>query len=189
MATLLIVYGTTAGQTAKIAHLMAEIAAEHGVAVDVYDGRELPASFSIGEYDGVLVGASVHQRSRYQPCIRAFVKRHRATLERLPSAFFSVCLWAHSRSPRGQKHVNRYLDRFFRETGWRPRTVASFAGAYAYSRYGFATRLILRAIAWRRGGPTDTSRDHEFTDWQQVRQFAKEFVATLSASPVLAASQ
>ena len=46
------------------------------------------------------------------------------------------------------------------------------AGALAYTRYGFLTRFFMRRIAKKEGGPTDTSRDHELTDWGMVARFA-----------------
>ena len=31
--------------------------------------------------------------------------------------------------------------------------------------------MLMRRIARKKGGATDTSGDHEYTDWQQVSQF------------------
>jgi menaquinone-dependent protoporphyrinogen oxidase len=47
-----------------------------------------------------------------------------------------------------------------------------FAGKLAYTQYGVLTRWLMRRIAAREGGPTDTSRDHDLTDWVAVRDFA-----------------
>jgi menaquinone-dependent protoporphyrinogen oxidase len=49
----------------------------------------------------------------------------------------------------------------------------------AYTKYSLLLRLLLKYIAHRAGGPTDTSRDHEFTDWIQVERFATDFAAGL----------
>ena len=36
----------------------------------------------------------------------------------------------------------------------------------------------------RKGGhPTDTSRDHDFTDWAAVERFARECAGALAAAP------
>jgi menaquinone-dependent protoporphyrinogen IX oxidase len=32
------------------------------------------------------------------------------------------------------------------------------------------------------GHPTDTSRDHDFTDWDAVERFAREFAVTLAVA-------
>ena len=39
--------------------------------------------------------------------------------------------------------------------------------------------MLLKRISRRAGGPTDTSRDYEMTDWNQVVRFAAEFAASL----------
>jgi len=33
----------------------------------------------------------------------------------------------------------------------------------------------MRAISRREGGDTDMARDHEYTDWRAVEQFARDF--------------
>jgi menaquinone-dependent protoporphyrinogen oxidase len=53
-------------------------------------------------------------------------------------------------------------------------------GAMAYTRYDPVTRWIIKLINRRKGGPTDTSRDHEFTDWTAVALFARRFAATVT---------
>jgi menaquinone-dependent protoporphyrinogen oxidase len=50
--------------------------------------------------------------------------------------------------------------------------MAVFAGALLYSRYAWHERLIIRLIMWITNGPTDTSRDVDFTDWDRVRRFS-----------------
>jgi len=37
-------------------------------------------------------------------------------------------------------------------------------------------RFVMRRIAVKAGGPADTSRDHEMTDWDQVRAAADDLV-------------
>jgi len=54
-----------------------------------------------------------------------FVQKNRDTLERLPSAFFSVSLAAHGDT----EEAEGYVERFEQETGWRPARVALFGGA------------------------------------------------------------
>jgi menaquinone-dependent protoporphyrinogen oxidase len=52
----------------------------------------------------------------------------------------------------------------------------------AFTKYNPLMRWVLKQISKRAGGPTDTSRDHELTDWQQVEQFAEAFLTKLSQS-------
>jgi menaquinone-dependent protoporphyrinogen oxidase len=55
------------------------------------------------------------------------------------------------------------------------------AGRLAYTQYGLLKRFVMRRIALKAGGPTDTSRDHEMTDWEQVRAVAADVVCNLES--------
>jgi len=56
----------------------------------------------------------------------------------------------------------------------------------AYTKYTFFLRWVTRLVSSRRGGPTDTSRDHEFTNWADVERFAAEIGTMVpAAEPVL----
>lgn len=69
-----------------------------------------------------------------------------------------------------------------RETGWRPDEVAAFAGALKYSEYGPLTRVVMKRVARRYGGDTDTSRDYEYTDWDEVAAFAARVAERLDGA-------
>ena len=60
------------------------------------------------------------------------------------------------------------LEAFSARTGWHPGRAVSFAGALPYTRYNPLLRFVMKRISHT----TDTSRDHDFTDWKAVRAFA-----------------
>ncbi len=175
---ILILYGTSYGQTAKIAQEMARGLTAAGHTVTLVRGDELPRALSLRTFDGVIIGASV-LRGRHQRYIEQFVRRHCDTLSSIPSAFFSVSGAAASQDPQQREEARRVVDRFLTVAQWHPRRTATIAGAMAYTKYSPLLRLLLKYIARRAGGPTDTSRDHEFTDWTQVERFATDFAAGL----------
>ena len=41
----------------------------------------------------------------------------------------------------------------------------------------------MRFMASAKGAPTDTSKDHEYTDWDQLYAFLDEFVADAKENP------
>ena len=171
MARILVVYGTTEGQTAKIADVVADAlrAAGHDAeAVDVGRiGDTLPR-----DYDGVVVGASIHM-GKHDKHVVQLVRKNLDLLERLPSAFFSVSLAAHGDTQEAEGYVDRFED----ETGWRPARVALFSGALLYTQYGFVKRHLMRKIAKDKPGELglDTSRDYVYTEWDAVQRFAEHF--------------
>ena len=97
-----------------------------------------------------------------------------------PSAFFSVSASAASRDESGRRDAEVCMARFLDDTHWQPASVESIAGAMAFTKYNVFYRWILKQISKRSGGPTDTSRDHELTDWAQVQQFAEEFLSAVA---------
>jgi menaquinone-dependent protoporphyrinogen oxidase len=174
--TTLVVYGTGEGQTAKVAGRVVDHLDELGHEAEVYDVDDLPTDLDVTAYDAVLVGASIH-RGRQQKSVRRFVERHRDDLARRPSGFFQVSLSAAVDDETHHTEAMGYVDDLVESTGWHPDRVAVFGGALRYSEYGFITRSLMKAIAKNATGDTDTSRDYEYTDWEEVRAFAAEFAA------------
>lgn len=172
---ILIVYGTSYGQTAKIARHIAEIVMARGEIATTIDAETVPPDLILTAFDGVIVGGSViagkHQRS-----VRRFVLEHRDALDSLPCAFFSVSGSAGSPTEGGRESAQHYVDHFLRDTGWRPGTTQTIGGATLYTKYNPVLRWFMKQIARRSGGPTDTSRDYEFTDWSQVQRFVDRFL-------------
>jgi menaquinone-dependent protoporphyrinogen oxidase len=70
--------------------------------------------------------------------------------------------------------VERAVSKFLARTDWTPKATITLAGALLYRDYNWFFRLLLRIIAARRGGTTDTSRNHEYTQWDQVERFARD---------------
>jgi len=178
---ILILYGTSYGQTAKVARHIADTLTNRGDLTKVIDADAVPPDLELRDFGGVIIGASVI-RGQHQRCVRRFVTEHRDALNAMPSAFLSVSGSAASRDERGHDDARRCIEEFLRDTGWRPALTASVAGAMAFTKYNPLMRWVLKQISKRAGGPTDTSRDHELTDWQQVEQFAEAFLTKLPQS-------
>jgi menaquinone-dependent protoporphyrinogen oxidase len=176
MARVLILYGTSEGQTASISEYIAEVVRDHGQEAETLDVKELPRGFVLDGYEAVIVGASIHM-GEHEEYVRDFVERNHEALERIPSAFFSVSLTAREHTDEARAQSNEYVAKFTQETGWHPDMIGIFAGALRYTQYGFVKRHFMKKISKDKGSAdTDTSRDYEYTDWNDVRHFAEEFL-------------
>jgi menaquinone-dependent protoporphyrinogen oxidase len=173
MAHILLLYGTTEGQTRKIAAHVADRIRDQGHTVEMVASTAFNGPVPAAAFDGVLVAASVHA-GRHQGEIVRIVKANLTELLSLPSAFLSVSL-AVLDEPHHEE-AQGYVDQFLDETGWAPDLVETVAGALRYTKYGFVKRFIMKQISKRSGRPTDTSRDFEFTDWQQVARITDRFL-------------
>jgi menaquinone-dependent protoporphyrinogen oxidase len=181
---VLIVFASHDGQTEKIARFLAERMREKDHRVDVMDAAHPRPEVSLDRYQAVVIGAPV-RAGKYPRAAINFARANRARLEQMPAAFFSVCLAAASQKEAERRAALALPERFFRESGWRPRLVATFAGALRYTRYNWLIRFIMKRIAKAEGASTDTSRDHEYTDWNAVTAFAER---VLSYTPMAGSS-
>ena len=173
---ILVLYGTTEGQTRKIATFLADVFAAHGegaALVDATASQANPQSFS-----SALIAASLHE-GRYQSAVVDFARRNHDALNAMPTAFVSVSLSAASQDPEDLEGLSACVADFEQRTGWRPGEVHHVAGAFRFSQYDFLKRWAMKYVAYRRGQPTDASKDYELTDWEALRACAGDFLAGL----------
>ena len=132
------------GQTEKIAHFIAKKIRDPELEADVVGVRELPDDFSMNRCDEV------------------------------PSFLFSVSLSAAGKSERQKANAERCMEELLQRTTWAPWRKIALAGALRYRDYNPLLRWMMRRIARKENGETDTSRNYEYTDWQRVAVFANE---------------
>lgn len=181
MIQIPIFYATTEGQTARIAEQLAVSFRERGFSSDAIDVASPRAeTFDWTPVQAVLVGASLHM-GKHQAAATRFVHAHVDRLNAHPSAFFSVSLSAASKNPAEVETARRIARDFCVAAGWTPHRIVTMGGRLAYSKYGWFTRWMMRRIARKEGGPIDTSRDHELTDWSAVSALANDIVTQTQA--------
>lgn len=176
----LLVYGTTEGQTQKIAEFVSSHLTQHGHQTRVVNAiNATAASEDPREFDAVIIAASLHA-GRYQSSITHFVSKQLAAIDARPNAFLSVSLAAASDDHDDIQGLERCVDNFKQQTGWTPQRIHHVAGAFRYTAYDFLKRWAMKYIAYRKGAPTDTSLDHELTDRADLARFIDEFSTDVS---------
>jgi menaquinone-dependent protoporphyrinogen oxidase len=171
----LIVYASRKGQTRKVAARIGNVLEVAGFAVQVHEILEVPARLEVEDFDLVVLGSGV-RCGRHSGAVADFICAHREALAERPTAFFSVSGSAIPGTPDGEDRAREQVESFFEETEWLPDRTARFAGSVPYTRYGPLTRWIMKRVQQQAGRSTDTSRDHEYTDWVSVERFAAELV-------------
>lgn len=172
---LLLVYGTSEGQTEKISQFVADHLAQPGHRVLAVNAVEPTPAADPRDFDAVIIAASVHQ-GRDQSAIILYVREHLAAIDARPNAFLSVSLAAAGHEKEDVEGLKKCVADFTHETGWTPHCIHHVAGAFRYTAYDFLKRWAMKYIAYRKGGPTDTSRDYELTDWDELTRFVDSFV-------------
>ncbi|GIL01627.1 MAG: protoporphyrinogen oxidase [Alphaproteobacteria bacterium] len=172
---ILIAYATVEGQTRKVATRMADTIEAAGHQVVLADLAE-PGFAIPARYDAVILAAPIHLH-RYPGAMVRFVQNWKSALMEKPCAIVTVSLAIHSDNAVERAEAEAYPELLAVETGWAPAIRHHAAGALKYLEYDFFKRWMLRRIAAKEGGPVDTSRDHEFTDWAALDKFVMDFLA------------
>jgi menaquinone-dependent protoporphyrinogen oxidase len=174
MCELPVFYATTEGQTRRIAERVAEQVRKHGLnsrAIAIIS--EEASHIDWRRVRGAGLCASLHMQKHQAEAV-AFARVHRQGLSAIPSLFISISLAAASKRATEVEAAQRIAQKFATDTGWQPSRIASVAGRLAYTQYNWFVRMFMRRIASKEGGSTDTSRDHEYTDWVEVERLADE---------------
>lgn len=179
MARILIVYGTTEGHTGKIALHLSTFLRAAGNKVELFEtgSDQIPPL----NFDAYIVAGSLHQE-KHQASLVEFVRDHARELH--PAAFLSVSLTAVIKDAEHTASAARCMAAFYEETQWMPDRATPVAGALLYTKYDFLKRMLMRMIAKKEGGDTDTTRDHEYTDWAALDAFVLDFLHTKLLAPV-----
>ncbi len=188
MKPVLVAFATREGQTRKIAEHVAATIRARGDQEDLLDLRSgARVDLDLTGYAAIVLAASVHL-GKHEGEMVDFVKAHHEELEHLPTAFLSVSLSEagvedmtatfEARS-KAAIDVKRMIDDFCHQTGLHPSRVWPVAGALMYSEYGALVRFVMRRIAKRAGQSTDTTHDHEYTDWKGLHRFVDALMMEL----------
>ncbi len=167
----LVLYSTRDGQTHAIASYIASCMKEKAECdvIDLVHGEHV----NLSQYDQVLIGASIRY-GHFNAVLDKFIKRNVDQLYNMPSAFFCVNLTARKPEKRTPQ-TNPYVRKFLLATPWQPALCGVFAGALRYPRYRWIDKVMIQLIMRMTGGETDTSKEVEYTDWEQVKRFAEDF--------------
>ncbi len=178
MTDIAIVYGTTEGQTRKIARALCKRFTTHRLATRLFDAADHPDMAVINDAGAIIVAGSVHMHT-YQAALHHFVKEAAHRLNAVPTAFISVSLSAMG-DEEDLSNAEACVDRFLKDTGWQPDMVQHVSGALRYTKYDFFKRWVMKQIAKEHGLPIKVGQDYEFTDWIKLDEFADRFVASMA---------
>lgn len=181
MSDVPVFYATTDGHTRRIAERIVDRLHRHGIPSDAIDlATDAARQFNCRDARGAVVAASLRM-GRHQRAAHDFVSARREALSAVPSLFVSVSCSAASKNPGVREEARDIAARFVVDTGWTPWRLSCVAGALKYTRYNAFVRWFMRRIAAREGGPTDTTRDHDLTDWATVDRLADDLADQILA--------
>ena len=175
MKSVLVLYMSRGGHTARIARRLCEAIAEAGGRSEMMDLNEaVHEGVDWDRYDVMALGAPVLYGT-YHRSVFEFVAQHRARLEAKPNSFFNVSVVA--RTPeKATVEGNRYLQKFLQLSPWRPRDLKVIAGKVDYPSWTWYERLMIQMIMKFTHGPTDRRTVIDYTRWDEVRAYGKHLL-------------
>ena len=173
---ILLLYGTTEGQTRKIAeYVSSELHADEVMLVDVVD---TPPDLDLESFGAVILAGSLHAHHYQHPLVN-FARHHHEGLNQIPSLFISVSLTAAGHEPDDLKGLTTCAEAFVADTGWTPAQTLHVAGAFRFTEYDFFKGWVMRLIAKEKKVEVDPHQDLELTDWLALSRDIKVFRAGL----------
>ncbi len=161
----LVLYATRAGSTAEVADFVGKTLSEAGWSVDV---ERAEAVSGLDGYHAAVIGSAI-RRGSVLPEIRRFVKARRAELQRIPVAYFVVCMTLSRNTPETRAQADRFLDPLRSEVT--PAEVGLFAGKMDYSKLDTGSKLMAKLVGVPAG---------DFRDWQVIEAWSRRVGSQLA---------
>ena len=174
MGKVLLLFASREGQTEKVATRLARHLEKSGLAVHLVNAADEAAvsSIDLNAYDLLVFGASLHVGALERE-LAQYVNDNAHVIEKQARSFFLVSLSAATRDSAqraaslidARQKLNGQITVAFDDT-------EMIAGALRYSKYPLPLKWLMRRIAAKAGEQTETFRDYEYTDWDQVKRYA-----------------
>lgn len=175
MKSVLVLYMSRGGHTARIARRICESIAASGGRAEMMDINEaVREGVDWSRYDVLVLGAPVYYGT-YDQALFEFIDAHQAEFDSRPSSFFNVSVVA--RTPeKATVAGNRYMQKFLALSSWTPGDLKVIAGKVDYPSWGWLDSLMIRMIMKFTNGPTDKAAVIDFTDWADVEAYGRHLL-------------
>jgi menaquinone-dependent protoporphyrinogen oxidase len=168
----IIIYSSIDGMTKRICHYIKEILMLNNHLVDIFPIDNL--SQKIIEYDKIIIASSIRY-GKHNEQITTLINENTDFLNAKKTAFISVNLVAR-KIEKSKPNTNPYVIKFFNSIAWKPTLVAVFPGKLDYKLYSFKDQLLIKLIMLITKGPINSKTVIEYTNWNKVDEFGREFV-------------
>jgi menaquinone-dependent protoporphyrinogen oxidase len=176
MKSVLVLYWSQGGHTARIARKICESIAAAGGRGEMMDINEaVHEGIEWARYDVVALGAPVLYGT-YDKSVLKFIKDYQDKLSSKPNSFFNVSVVA--RTPeKATIEGNRYMQKFLQLSPWKPKDLKVIAGKVDYPSWGWLDTIMIQMIMKFTHGPTDKTAVIDYTDWDDVEAYGRHLLA------------
>ncbi|HIT96747.1 MAG TPA: menaquinone-dependent protoporphyrinogen IX dehydrogenase [Candidatus Aphodousia faecavium] len=172
MKSVLVLYHSRSGHTARVARRIWETVIAEGNQADMMSVMEADREgVQWDKYDLFIVGCPVLYGT-YPKVFYNFLAKFKNELDAKPHSFFNVSVVA--RTPiKATPEGNRYMQKFLQNSPWKPRDVKCIAGKVDYPNWGWLDAKMIQLIMKMTKGPTSMDAVIDYTDWEDVKSYAR----------------
>jgi menaquinone-dependent protoporphyrinogen oxidase len=163
---ILIAYASKCGSTAEVASAIGKTLAQAGVRVDVLPANKVS---DLSGYQAVFVGSAIRMAKWLHEAVD-FVSENRATLQHIPTAYFTVCVTMIEDTPAKRAKAEGFIEPV--RTMLTPAAEGYFAGKVDPNTLSFIENISLKAKEVPQG---------DFRDWNKITNWAQSTYAQICA--------
>lgn len=163
---ILIAYASRSGSTKEVAEAMGDVMRGAGLKVDVKNVKEVQ---DLSDYSGVIIGSAA-RAGRLLGEARKFAVKFKKDIERIKTAYFTVCLTIKDDTPENRKQVDAYLDPLKKIK--EPVCVGLFAGKFDVKDINSVLGFALKKAKVPEG---------DFRNWENIKAWSHEVTEKIKA--------
>ncbi len=162
---ILVTYASKRGSTGEVASAIGKTIAQTGARVDVIPLKKVT---DLSGYQAIFIGSAIRV-AKWLPEAANFVSENRATLQRVPVAYFTVCMTLAEDTPANRARAAGFLEPV--RTMLTPAAEGYFAGKVDPKNLSFLESTMLKAKKVPQG---------DFRDWNKITSWAQNTYAQIS---------
>ena len=172
MKNVLVLYWSHDGHTARVSRTICETIRAEGHNAEMMSVIEADREgVDLSRFDVLILGAAIRY-GRFNKTFVQFVNKHATEIDAKPNSFFNITLIA--RKPeKATLEGNVYARKFVQNSLWKPREVKCIAGRVDYPNWSWFDAVQIQLIMSMTKGPTDRTVVRDYTDWDDVRAYAR----------------
>jgi len=163
---ILITYASKCGSTGEVAGAIGKTLAQTGAHVDVLPLKKIT---NLSDYQAVFVGSAIRM-ANWLPEAADFVSKNLATLQRVPTAYFTVCMTMIEDTPVRRTKAAGFIEPV--RAVLTPAAEGYFAGKVDPNSLSFLENISLKAKGVPQG---------DFRDWDKITNWAQSTYAQICA--------
>jgi menaquinone-dependent protoporphyrinogen oxidase len=164
--TVLVTYASKCVSTGEVANAIGKTLAQAGVRVDVLPLKNVT---NLSGYQAVFVGSAIRM-AKWLPEAADFISENRAILQRVPTAYFTVCATMIGDTPANRARAAAFVEPV--RTVLIPAAEGYFAGKVDPASLSFFENISLKAKGVPQG---------DFRDWEKITSWVQSTYAQICA--------